>query len=103
MKIYAVYNKKKAIGNSFEPTVSLKAEDLGDSVKITIKDNGQGIPQEMLEKIFDSRFTTKPAGEGTGLGLSIAREIIEKYGGNIKVESELGAYTKFVVTLPKSY
>lgn len=97
---YAVYIKKRAIKKLFQPKVSINAEDLGDSIEITIKDNGQGIPQEMLEKIFDSRFTTKPSGEGTGLGLSIAREIIENHRGKITVESQPGAYTKFIVVLP---
>lgn len=99
---YAACAKQKTAGELFEPTISIKVENLEDSIAINIEDNGQGIPQEILEKIFNSRFTTKPAGEGTGLGLSIAREIIEKHGGNIRVESEPGAYTKFIISLPIS-
>lgn len=76
---------------------------MGKAVHVVICDNGDGIPQEILEKVFDSRFTTKPAYEGTGLGLFIAREIIEQHGGDILVESEPGAYTKFIVTLPKRW
>ncbi len=98
---YAVYNRQQVGDTSFSPTVLVQTKDLAKAVQVVICDNGDGIPQEILEKVFDSRFTTKPAHEGTGLGLFIAREIIEKHGGNILVESEPGAYTKFIVTLPK--
>lgn len=98
---YAVYNRQQVGETKFSPTVLVQTKDLVKAVQVVIFDNGDGIPQEILEKVFDSRFTTKPAGEGTGLGLFIAREIIEKHGGNILVESEAGAFTKFVVTLPK--
>lgn len=98
---YAVYNRQQVGNTSFSPTVLVQTKDLAKAVQVVICDNGDGIPQEILEKVFDSRFTTKPAHEGTGLGLFIAREIIEKHGGNILVESEPGAYTKFIVTLPK--
>lgn len=98
---YAVYNRQQVGDTKFCPTVLVQTKDLVKAVQVVICDNGDGIPQEILEKVFDSRFTTKPAGEGTGLGLFIAREIIEKHGGNILVESEAGAFTKFVVTLPK--
>jgi len=98
---YAVYNRQQVGDTSFSPTVLVQTKDLAKAVQVFICDNGDGIPQEILEKVFDSRFTTKPAHEGKGLGLFIAREIIEKHGGNILVESEPGAYTKFIVTLPK--
>ena len=98
---YAVYNKQQVGDTSFSPTVLVQTKDLGKAVQVVVCDNGDGIPQEILEKVFDSRFTTKPDYEGTGLGLFIAREIIEQHGGNILVESEPGAYTKFIVTLPK--
>lgn len=84
---YAGYSKKKTAGELFQPTVSIKVENLEDSIAINIEDNGQGIPQNVLDKIFTPFFTTKPAGEGTGLGLSIAREIVENHGGKITVKS----------------
>ena len=70
-------------------------------VEITIKDNGNGIPKENLEKIFQPFFTTKPTGEGTGLGLSLTYDIVTKgHGGTIEVESVEGKGTTFVVKLP---
>jgi len=69
-------------------------------VIVDFKDSGPGIPQEIREKIFEAFFTTKGAGEGTGLGLSTAKKIVEEYGGKIEVESNLGEWTNFRVTLP---
>ncbi|MGL6284499.1 MAG: sensor histidine kinase, partial [Microcoleaceae cyanobacterium] len=71
------------------------------TVKISIKDNGQGMSEEVRAKIFDHLFTTKGVGKGTGLGLAIARQIVvEKHGGNIQVNSSIGKGTEFVVSLP---
>jgi signal transduction histidine kinase len=72
----------------------------GDSVVVKIRDNGPGIPEEVLSKIFDPFFTTKPVGEGTGLGLSIVHGIIERHTGNIHVDSRVGEGTTFTVELP---
>jgi len=69
--------------------------------KISIADTGSGIPAENLEKIFDPFFTTKPPGQGTGLGLHNVRGIIKKYRGEIRVESEVGKGTTFIIELPK--
>jgi signal transduction histidine kinase len=69
-------------------------------VSITVSDNADGIPQQVLEKIFQPFFTTKPTGEGTGLGLSISYDIIKAHGGEIKVESQEGQGTKFIIELP---
>ena len=69
-------------------------------VKVSIKDNGSGIPEEIKNKLFDPFFTTKPIGKGTGLGLSIAFQIIEKHQGKIKVISEPKKGTEFVISLP---
>ena len=71
-------------------------------VQIRIRDNGPGIPKEALDKIFNPFFTTKPTGEGTGLGLSISYEIVvEEHKGEMQVETEVGSYTEFIITLPK--
>jgi hypothetical protein len=69
-------------------------------VKISISDNGTGMPEEVKQKIFEPFFTTKKAGEGTGLGLSIVYSIIELHKGTIEVNSELGKGTEFLITLP---
>ena len=70
-------------------------------VEIKVKDNGNGIPQKVLDKIFQPFFTTKPTGQGTGLGLSLAYDIIKAHGGEIKVETKEGKGTEFVVLLPE--
>jgi len=80
-------------------TVSTKRE--GDNVLISVKDNGNGIPQKVLDKIFQPFFTTKPAGAGTGLGLSMSYDIVTKaHNGEIKVETKEGEGTEFIVVLP---
>lgn len=71
-----------------------------EKVMISLRDNGPGIPEDILSKIFDPFFTTKPVGEGTGLGLSIVHGIIKRHGGEIAVESELGGGTTFTIALP---
>jgi signal transduction histidine kinase len=76
--------------------------DLGDSVEIRIRDNGNGIPPEVRDKIFHPFVTTKPAGAGTGLGLSISYDIVvQEHKGQLNVETEEGEYTEFIITLPK--
>ncbi len=83
-----------------EQTVSITTADIGDkAVEIIIEDNGHGMDQEMVSKIFNPFYTTKDQGEGTGLGLSISYGLIRRYGGNIEVSSEPGKGTRFVVTL----
>lgn len=84
---------------TIEITTSLK----GDHVKIEMSDSGVGMAKEVVEKIFDPFFTTKDVGVGTGLGLSISYGIIEKHGGTIKVESKMGAGTKFIICIPKQF
>jgi signal transduction histidine kinase len=72
-------------------------------IEIRIRDNGNGIPQDIREKIFNPFFTTKPTGQGTGLGLSISHDIIvQEHRGEIRVETEEGKFAEFVVRLPKS-
>jgi signal transduction histidine kinase len=99
---YAATKRKEATGGDFEPILSASTRTLSNGVEIRIRDNGDGIPQEIKEKIFNPFFTTKPAGEGTGLGLSISHDIIVKqHGGRIDVATEASAFTEFIITLPR--
>jgi two-component system, NtrC family, sensor kinase len=97
---YAVTEKKKQVEPGFEPTVWLKTRKINGKVEISVRDNGSGIPQSLLNKIYQPFFTTKPTGEGTGLGLSLAYDIVTKgHAGDISVETEEGTGTTFTVTL----
>ncbi len=87
----------------FSPTLSVSTKNFGDKIEIRIHDNGNGIPPDIREKIFNPFFTTKPTGQGTGLGLSISYDIIvQQHHGEIQVETEDGKFTEFVVRLPKA-
>jgi signal transduction histidine kinase len=106
---YAVSEKKKHQPENYEPTVFVSTKRLGGNVEICVKDNGSGIPRNIIDKIFQPFFTTKPTGEGTGLGLSLSYDIIKAHGGTLKVETvsaELekdgkdGGGTEFIITLP---
>ena len=101
---YAVGEKQKANGlmkgEKYEPTVSVSTEKIDGHISIHVKDNGNGIPQKALDKIFQPFFTTKPTGEGTGLGLSLSYDIIKAHGGELKVESKENEGTEFVIQLP---
>jgi two-component system NtrC family sensor kinase len=107
---YAVQLKQKELAQGlptfeklatlYEPTVSVNTKMLGDKVLISVKDNGNGIPQNIVDKIFQPFFTTKPTGQGTGLGLSLSYDIIKAHGGEIKVKSEEGKGSTFIIQLP---
>ncbi len=93
----------------YQPTVSVSTKKSGNSVLITVSDNGNGIPQKIVDKIFQPFFTTKPTGQGTGLGLSLSYDIVKAHGGEIKVESNenetcpddpVGRGTEFIIQLP---
>ncbi len=85
----------------YEPTVSVSTKKIGDKVLISVKDNGNGIPQKVLDKIFQPFFTTKPTGQGTGLGLSLAYDIVTKgHRGEMKVETKESEGSEFVIQLP---
>ncbi len=87
---------------AFEPTLTVTTRTRGERVRIKIRDNGTGIPDDVRARIFEPFFTTKPAGEGTGLGLSISHDIIVKqHGGKIDVMSKPGEFTEFFITLPR--
>jgi two-component system, NtrC family, sensor kinase len=89
--------------NGYEPTVAAATKNLGDRVEIKIRDNGGGIPAEVMDKIFNPFFTTKPPGEGTGLGLSLSHDIVVKqHAGSIDVDTRPGEYTEFKITLPRT-
>jgi signal transduction histidine kinase len=97
---YAVAEKKKTAGDDYEPMVTISTKKLDGKVEIVVKDNGNGIPQKILDKIFQPFFTTKPTGQGTGLGLSLAYDIVKAHGGEIKVETKYGEGGEFIIQLP---
>jgi signal transduction histidine kinase len=99
---YAATKRKEAEEDAFEPLLSATTKNLGNKVEIRIRDNGAGIPEEVKERMFNPFFTTKPAGEGTGLGLSMSHDIVVKqHGGTIDVATKPGAFTEFIITLPR--
>ena len=97
---YAVTEKKKQDGAGYEPKVSVSTKKIGNNTEIRITDNGNGIPQKVLDKIFQPFFTTKPTGVGTGLGLSLSYDIIKAHNGEIKVETKEGEGSEFIITIP---
>jgi len=97
---YAVTEKRNANLNDYEPTVSVSTRQRNNRVEIIVTDNGNGIPQKVLDKIFQPFFTTKPTGQGTGLGLSLSYDIVKAHGGELKVETSDCEWTEFVVLLP---
>ena len=100
---YAVNEKttlRQAQGDSYEPTVTLSTRNLNGKVEIKIRDNGNGIPQKLLNKIFQPFFTTKPTGQGTGLGLSLSYDIVKAHGGDLQVRTKDGEFSEFLIQLP---
>jgi signal transduction histidine kinase/ketosteroid isomerase-like protein len=103
---YAVNERQKLLATShellakYEPTVSVSTEKEGNKILISVKDNGNGIPQKILDKIFQPFFTTKPTGQGTGLGLSLSYDIVKAHGGEIKVNTKENEGTEFTIRLP---
>jgi signal transduction histidine kinase len=101
---YAVAeNKKQQKGEDYEPIVSVCTKRLNGKLEIRVKDNGNGIPPKVLDKIFQPFFTTKPAGQGTGLGLSMSYDIIKAHGGEIKVETKEGEGSEFIISIPTNH
>jgi len=97
---YVVNEKKSQHIESYEPTVSISTKKVGDKVLISVSDNGNGIPQNIVDKIFQPFFTTKPTGQGTGLGLSLSYDIVKAHGGELKVETKQGEGSAFIISLP---
>jgi len=99
---YEAHRKKQERNGEFSPILSVKTRDLGDQIEVRIRDNGNGIPAAVREKLFTPFFTTKPPGKGTGLGLSISYDVIvQQHSGQLFFESEEGQFAEFIIRLPK--
>jgi signal transduction histidine kinase len=97
---YAVYERSKLNEPGYFPQVTLTTLSAEKAITIVVHDNGNGIPEEIKEKIFQPFFTTKPTGQGTGLGLSMAYDIIKAHEGTLVVESTEGEGSAFIISLP---
>jgi signal transduction histidine kinase len=98
---YSVTEKKKLSPDGFQPMVTVSTKKKGNTVEIKIRDNGTGIPQKVIDKIYQPFFTTKPAGQGTGLGLSLSYDIVTKeHNGKIDVVTSENEFTEFIILLP---
>ena len=101
-------NEKKTLrqaqgDTTYEPTVSVNTKKINDKTEIRVTDNGNGIPQKVLDKIFQPFFTTKPTGQGTGLGLSLAYDIVKAHGGELRVETKEGEGSVFIISIPVNH
>jgi len=104
---YAADEKRKMLAaaddeskKDYQPTLSLSTRLVDDHIEVHVRDNGTGIPESALERIFNPFYTTKPTDQGTGLGLSLSNDIIQQHGGEFRVETEEGEYTDMIVVLP---
>ncbi|MBC6607591.1 tetratricopeptide repeat protein [Hymenobacter sp. BT188] len=98
---YAVAEKRQQLGEAYQPEIIIRTLQTEKEVKIQVRDNGNGIPDEVRQRIFEPFFTTKPTGEGTGLGLSLSYDIITKgHRGTLDVDTKEGEYTEFTICLP---
>ena len=97
---YAISEKRELDATSYEPRVTAGTKRGNNYIEIRVEDNGKGIPQKIVDKIFQPFFTTKPTGQGTGLGLSLAYDIVKAHGGDIKVETKEGGGSEFAIKLP---
>lgn len=93
---------KSKLEPAYQPTIWIFTSKDDDDINIRVKDNGNGIPKEIIDKVFNPFFTTKPTGQGTGLGLSMSNDIIREHGGDIRPESQQGEYALFTVRIPAS-
>ena len=97
---YAVDKKGKEKKDGYKPEVIVSTRKLEKSIEVSVRDNGDGIPSAIKEKIFQPFFTTKPTGQGTGLGLSLSYDIIKAHGGELRVETKEGKKSEFIILLP---
>jgi two-component system NtrC family sensor kinase len=98
---YATQEKSNQLGDGYQPKIWVSTRLVNTHAELRIRDNGTGVSKEIINKIFQPFFTTKPTGIGTGLGLSISYDIITKgHNGDLTVESTLGEYTEFVARIP---
>jgi signal transduction histidine kinase/ligand-binding sensor domain-containing protein len=97
---YSVTEKKKLNIEGYDPTVWVSTKKINGKTEIHVKDNGMGVPQKVIDKIFQPFFTTKPVGQGTGLGLSLSYDIVKAHGGELKVETKEGEGAEFIIQLP---
>jgi signal transduction histidine kinase len=99
---YTVKEKKQEHPEDYEPTVFVSTKKLGNQIEINVKDNGNGITDEIKDKILQPFFTTKPAGKGTGLGLSLSYDIIKAHGGKLQIETTEGKGSIFTIIIPET-
>ncbi|QTD50377.1 response regulator [Sulfidibacter corallicola] len=100
--LYALRQKRRRLGERFTPELRLVTRPSEEGVEVWIEDNGDGIPESVVNRIFTPFFTTKPPGEGAGLGLALCYDIIvSEHGGDIRIDTEPGSYTRFRVKLPR--
>jgi len=97
---YAINEKRQKNVAGYEPKLTVTTKKLDGKVEINVKDNGNGISPAIIDKIFQPFFTTKPTGQGTGLGLSLAYDIVKAHGGNLRVETNEGQGSAFIMILP---
>jgi signal transduction histidine kinase len=97
---YAVAERSKTEKEDYHPLVTIETKASGQNIEICVTDNGNGIPEKYIQKIFQPFFTTKPTGQGTGLGLSLSYDIVKAHGGEINLETKQGEGSKFVIQLP---
>ncbi|MCY4188364.1 MAG: ATP-binding protein [Bryobacterales bacterium] len=98
---YATNDRRVRGEPGYAPTLKISTVDAGERYQIRIRDNGLGIPEEVLEKMFNPFFTTKPTDQGTGLGLALSSDIVREHGGEIQVNTAVGEFTEMVIDLPK--
>jgi signal transduction histidine kinase len=95
--------EKKKADTKYQPTVWVSTKRIGNTVEVAIRDNGNGVPDRVKDKIFQPFFTTKPSGEGTGLGLSLSYDIVKTHGGELRLDTKQGEGTTFTISLPEVY
>ena len=98
---YAVWNKSQTAGDDYQPEVAISVKQAENNIIITLTDNGEGMSNEVKQRLYENFFTTKPVGQGTGLGMAITRDIVEnRHHGTISFESTEGEGTTFVLCIP---